>query len=53
VKRKLGVFTSRENVALSREALRGVLAEAHLILRPDVANARVEGTLTISREEFL
>jgi len=51
--RKLEVFTSRENVALSREALRSVLAEGNLILRPDVANARLEGTLTISREEFL
>jgi hypothetical protein len=30
-----------------------VLAEGNLILRPDVANARLEGTLTISREEFL
>ena len=53
VERKLDVFTKRENVALSREALRTVLAEGNLILRPDVANARVEGTLTISREEFL
>jgi hypothetical protein len=53
VERKLKVFTSRENVALSREALRGVLADGNLILRPDVANARLEGTLTISREEFI
>lgn len=30
-----------------------MLADGNLILRPDVANARVEGTLTISREEFL
>ena len=30
--RKLEVFTSRENVALSREALRSVLAEGNLIL---------------------
>jgi len=43
------IFTSRENVALSREALRSVLAEGNLILRPDVANACLEGTLTISR----
>jgi hypothetical protein len=53
VERKLKVFTSRENVALSREALRGVLADGNLILRPDAANARLEGTLTISREEVL
>lgn len=53
VERKLEVFTSRENVALSREALRSVLAEENLVLRPDVANACFEGTLTISREEFL
>lgn len=52
VERKLKVFTSRENVALSREALCSVLAEGNLILRPDVANARLEGTLTISREEL-
>jgi hypothetical protein len=50
--RKLKVFTSRENVALSRGALRSVLVEGNLILRPDVANG-LEGTLTISREEFL
>ena len=53
VERKLKVFTSRENVALSREALRSVLAEGNLMLRPDIANARLEGILTISREEFL
>ncbi len=53
VERKLEVFTKCENVALSREAPRTVLAEGNLILRPDVANARVEGRLTISREEFL
>lgn len=43
VERKLEVFTSRDNVALSREALRSVLAEGNLVLRPDVANARVQG----------
>jgi hypothetical protein len=53
VERKLEVFTSRENVALSRDASRSVLADGNLVLRPDVANARVEATLTISREEFL
>lgn len=53
VERKLEVFTRRENVALSREALRSVLADGNLVLRPDIANARLEGTLTISREEFL
>jgi hypothetical protein len=36
---------------MSREALRNVLAEGRLVLRPDAANARFEGTLT--REEFL
>jgi len=53
VTRKLKVFTKRENVAMAREALRNVLAEGKLVLRPDVANARVEGTLTLSHEEFL
>jgi hypothetical protein len=51
--RKLKIFTSRENVALSREALRTVLAEGRLILRPDVANGRFEGTLTLDHEQFL
>jgi DNA invertase Pin-like site-specific DNA recombinase len=50
--RKLKVFTSRENVALAREALRTVLAEGRLILRPDVANARFEGSLVLGHEEF-
>jgi hypothetical protein len=51
--RKLKVFTSRENVTLSREALRNVLADGKLVLRPDAANARFEGTPTLSHEEFL
>ena len=50
--RKLKIFTSHENVALAREALRTVLAEGRLILRPDVANARFEGSLVLSHEEF-
>ena len=50
--RKLKIFTSRENVALAREALRTVLAEGRLILRPDVANTRFEGSLVLSHEEF-
>ena len=53
VARRLKVFTNRENVALSREALRNVLVDGRLVLRPDVANARLEGTLTLSHEEFL
>jgi site-specific DNA recombinase len=53
VARKLRVFTKRENVAMAREALRSVLAEGKLVLRPDVANARFEGTLTLNHEEFL
>jgi hypothetical protein len=53
VARKLKVFTSRENVATSREALREVLAEGRLILRPDVPNARFEGSLVLSHEEFI
>ena len=53
VARKLKVFTARENIALSREALRTVLAEGRLVLRPDVANARFEGSLVLSHEEFL
>ena len=53
VARRLKVFTNRENVALSREALRNVLVDGRLVLRPDVANARFEGTLTLSHEEFL
>jgi recombinase-like zinc beta ribbon protein/recombinase len=52
VARKLKIFTARENVAQSREALRTVLAEGRLILRPDVANARFEGSLVLSHEEF-
>jgi hypothetical protein len=53
VARKLKVFTSRENVAMSREALRDVLAEGRVVLRPDVANARFEGSLVLSHEEFI
>jgi hypothetical protein len=53
VARKLKVFTSRENVAMSREALREVSAEGRLILRPDLANARFEGSLVLSHEEFI
>ena len=53
VARRLKVFTNRENVALSREALRNVLVDGRLVLRPDAANARFEGTLTLSHEEFL
>jgi hypothetical protein len=52
VTRKLKVFTARENIAQSREALRTVLAEGRLILRPDAANARFEGSLVLSHEEF-
>src|SRR3569833_2335053 len=52
VTRKLKIFTARENVAQSREALRTVLAEGRLVLRPDVANARFEGSLVLSHEEF-
>ena len=52
VARKLKIFTARENIALSREALRTVLAEGRLVLRPDVANARFEGSLVLSHEEF-
>jgi len=53
VARRLKVFTSRENVAMSREALCNVLADGRLALRPDVANGRFEGTLTVNHEEFL
>ena len=53
VARKLKVFTSRENVAMSREALREVLAEGRVVLRSDVANARFEGSLVLSHEEFI
>ncbi len=53
VARRLKVFTSPENVAMSREALRNVLADRRLALRPDVANGRFEGTLTVNHEEFL
>ena len=53
VARRLKVFTNRENVALSREARRNVLVDGRLVLQPDVANARLEGTLTLSHEEFL
>jgi hypothetical protein len=52
VTRKLRVFTARENIAQSREALRTVLAEGRLVLRPDVACARFEGSLVLSHEEF-
>src|SRR6266478_508826 len=53
VARRLKVFTSPENVAMSREALCNVLADGRLALRPDVANGRFEGTLTLNHEEFL
>src|SRR5437764_2097430 len=53
VARRLKVFTDRENVALSREALRNVLVDGRLVLQPDVANARFEGTLIPSHEELL
>jgi hypothetical protein len=49
----LKVFTSRENIAMSHEALREVLAEGRVILRPEVANARFEGPLVLSHEEFI
>jgi hypothetical protein len=54
VTRKLKILTAREDVAQSREALRTVLAEGRLffaVLRPDVANARFEGSLVLSHEE--
>ena len=35
---------------MSREALRNVLADRRLALRPDVANGRFEGTLTVNHE---
>jgi recombination associated protein RdgC len=38
---------------MSREALREVLAEGRVVLRPDVANARFEGSLVLSHEEFI
>jgi hypothetical protein len=38
---------------MAREALRNVLVDGRLVLRPDVANSRLEGTLTLSHEEFL
>jgi hypothetical protein len=53
VAHKLKVFTSRENVAISREALREVLTEGRVVLRPDVAKARFEGSLVLSHEEFI
>ena len=46
-------LTAREDIALSREALRTVLAEGRLVLRPDGANARFEGSLVLSHEEFI
>jgi hypothetical protein len=45
-------MATRENIAQSREALRIVLAEGRLVLRPDVTNARFEGSLVLSHEEF-
>jgi site-specific DNA recombinase len=53
VARQLKVFTSRENVAMSREALRNVLVDGNVALKPDVANARFEGVLSVSHEELL
>jgi hypothetical protein len=53
VARRLKIFTSRENVAMSREALRNVLAEGRVVLRPDAANSRFEGTLTLNHDELL
>ena len=38
---------------MSREAPRHVLVDGRLVLRPDVENARFEGTLTLSHEQFL
>ena len=46
----LADIDARENIA--REALRTVLAEGRLVLRPDVANARFEDSLVLSHEEF-
>jgi hypothetical protein len=34
-------------------ALREVLAEGRVVLRPDAANARFEGSLVLSHEEFI
>jgi len=51
VARRLDVFTKRDNVG--RLALRNVLADGRLVLRPDAENARFEGTLMLSHEQFL
>jgi hypothetical protein len=40
VGRRLKVFTNREKVALSREALRNVLVDGRLVLQPDVSAVR-------------
>jgi DNA invertase Pin-like site-specific DNA recombinase len=53
VARRLRVFTKRDNVASARVALRNVLVDGRLVLRPDAKNARFEGTLTLSHEQFL
>ena len=53
VARRLSVFTKRDNVASARLALCNVLVDGRLALRPDAKNARFEGTLTLSHEQFL
>ena len=53
VARQLKVFASRENVAMSREALRNVLVDGKVMLKPDVPNARFESVLSVSHEELL
>ena len=49
----IDVSTKRENVALARDALREVLLDGRIMLRPNVEHARFEGTVTFSKEEFL
>ncbi len=53
VARRLSVFTKRDNVASARVALRNVLVDGRAVLRPDAKNARFEGALMLSHEQFL
>ena len=45
VARRLKVFTSRVNVAKAREALRELLSDGRVVMRPDLNKERFEGTL--------
>jgi hypothetical protein len=53
VARRLQIFTNRANVGKAREAMRQLLSDGRLVMRPDLKNERFVGTLVFNRETFL